>query len=103
MVSVNTNGVPAWLAAPLRDPGDGHGVSSAAAAMRFCATHSASVRCLRLPALSMDCDSARMPAASATCNDRERDQDLDEREATVASPCARGHGARASTGRSPRD
>ncbi len=53
------------VAEPLVLPSAGHGVATCAAARRFCATQSASVRALSADAVSVACASARMPAVSA--------------------------------------
>ena len=65
-VSRQTKAAPACSASPSRLPSAGPRGASCAAASRFCATHSASVRCFSTVALSVDCATARMPAASAT-------------------------------------
>ena len=57
---------PPATASPSRVPSGGHGAATCAAASRFCATHSASVRCFSSVAPSAACATARIPAASAT-------------------------------------
>src|ERR1700682_3220988 len=65
-VSRHENAAPPCASVPLRSPTAGAGCSSCAAASRFCATQSASVRAFSAVALSALCATLRKPAASAT-------------------------------------
>ena len=69
---------------PLRSPTAGAGCSSCAAASRFCATQSASVRAFSARGAVGALRHASKTGCQRHGQDRQRDQDLDQRESLAA-------------------